>query len=103
MTNFKKIESAMHNARLACTDAEHDIVVSNVEYNSYNAYKSASISCSIYEGIELALFINVFKWNDEPSYQLTISYGDAAESTYFFNTGNDVANAVYLIIKSATL
>lgn len=103
MTNFKKIEKAMHDARVKYSDSEHDIVVSDVEYAAYGTYKSVSISCSVYENMELAVFINVLKWNDEKQYKLTISHGDGVEYTYYFNSANDVANAVYLILKTATL
>ena len=101
MTGFERIEKAMHDARLQCSDARYNVCVSEIDCRKDIGY--TSLACCIHDNTSGdSIFIHVCKWTSESSYIMKVDIYDARD-TYHFNSGSDVANAVYLLIKTATL
>lgn len=107
MSGFSKIEKAMNEARLQYSDARYDVCIAKAETHESIGYTSTA--CAVYDNdlSDRALFIHVSKWNmvlnrSNSKYRVQIIDRNG-ECTYEMDTAGDVATAVTMLIRTATL
>lgn len=104
MTGFQKIEKAMNDAKVQYTDARYYVSTDKASIRKDIGY--TSIACSVYdhesESDARIIFIHVSKWSDGQKYRVALKTTDA-EYEYKMHTADDVAAAVSMTIRMATL